>query len=784
MFQGTHFRSSTTKTTQTTTLPSDTKAASSYQPAQNACLSEPSSAWIQTKCLRRLLIALTTIRLGSTSTSTTVSTTTSAGSLSTLLKSVLLGCYYIIAFTSLLVLILYINRFASQNLHQSKAHGQGGLMLASSWPGMLAILSSSAEMAASTISEQHQSGPNCSNRNGSRSNANLIRTKRSLTRDGYNNNSSSISSQANHSTSSSQSLALATGEQQLGKTSVAKANQRNKLLFRTTTNSSASLTGSNWQRQQQQRKMNLNVQSGDQSAKEELELESTFELQRRAPARITGNFNQREQLDAKRTPNPSSGLPARMELTERQASYSPNNRGTIGQNSSNLAPLQRAPVMRSHASQWIPILSAPVERPSRLAMPVTKPARPVAPSLAPASTVGALESSPIYRQTENSPSVGDQVAPLLITAPSGPRHQAYYDNNLQPHNYHHGHPAHRHRPNRHWRRPRLNIPQPDRGASRPANKMYKRVLLCDKTLVSLDYVKHGHRLPFEAHFELDGNDFDDNIIDLDSNLDQIFTSLDNRRAANTTITLAANAPPVIHVAESSTPEELVVEVKRRSYLNDDDPLVKCDMWDLEKGLKNRKPPLEILQMAIKADFDTVRDAINRCRQLSERTLPPDDEYRDGIVEIMSTEDLVSLFSMKRGLLPGTKWCGLGDQASSYNDLGPKHRIDICCRAHDHCPIRLKPFRNDYGILNIGLYTKSHCDCDADFYRCLREAHSRTADMLGNLYFNVMKLQCMREERMKVCREMKPIALGFERCIKYEESPVKTVFKFTTPPVAY
>lgn len=323
--------------------------------------------------------------------------------------------------------------------------------------------------------------------------------------------------------------------------------------------------------------------------------------------------------------------------------------------------------------------------------------------------------------------------------------------------------------------------------------MYKKVLLCDKTLVSLDYIRNFDSEP-RPFYHFDGNQFnnkeDENVIELDSSKSEsIFI---DKRSPVSAQSLSNGTGNDLNKLESYEFESIDANDNRRAYrpyynhyLNDDDPLVKCDMWDLEKGIKNRKPPIDILRQAIRTDFDTVRDAINRCRQLSEKTLPPDDEFNRDSIEIpISSEDLLSLFSVKRGLLPGTKWCGLGDQASSYNDLGSKHRIDICCRAHDHCPIRLKPFRNDYGVLNIALYTKSHCDCDADFYRCLREVHSRTADMLGNLYFNVMKLQCMREERMKVCREMKPIALGFERCVKYEESPYKTVFKFTTPPVAY
>ena len=101
---------------------------------------------------------------------------------------------------------------------------------------------------------------------------------------------------------------------------------------------------------------------------------------------------------------------------------------------------------------------------------------------------------------------------------------------------------------------------------------------------------------------------------------------------------------------------------------------------------------------------------------------------------------------------GTKWCGLGDSARNYFDLGKRKDVDVCCRAHDHCPIRLKALRMGYGLINLSLYTKSHCDCDEDFKRCLRQANSKSAEMLANFYFNIMKVQCLREDVTFVCRE--------------------------------
>lgn len=467
--------------------------------------------------------------------------------------------------------------------------------------------------------------------------------------------------------------------------------------------------------------------------------------------------------------------------------FSANNRGSMAQATSS----QRA------ATQWIPIVKPVAHQPPQVA-PSRPPTQPL--QRPPASVNPNQRQQPRNRHHRPNRN-GHQLNPQARPPPVQPLESL----NHFRHMHHHQHLNHHHH---HHRRPRLNFELAPGG-------MYRRVLLCDKTLVSLDYVRNLASEPRRPHLpplpDFDLNELTDNFIDLDGNYDssQDTPTIVSRNTTiaetnSTTSTDKLNASESYHLSSQAAASAAAIDRSSLSsftghphaLLSDDDPLVRCDMWDLEKGLKNRAPPEHLVRRAIKADFDTVREAINRCRQLSEKTHPAaglglaagsldDDSYRDHSLEIMSTEDLLSLFSMKRGLIPGTKWCGLGDQANSYNDLGPKYRIDICCRAHDHCPIRSKPFRNDYGVLNIGLYTKSHCDCDADFYRCLREVRSRTADLLGNLYFNVMKLQCMREERLKVCREMKPMALlGIERCIKYEDSPIKTVFKFTTPPVAY
>uniref|UniRef100_T1KPN2 Phospholipase A2 n=2 Tax=Tetranychus urticae TaxID=32264 RepID=T1KPN2_TETUR len=100
-------------------------------------------------------------------------------------------------------------------------------------------------------------------------------------------------------------------------------------------------------------------------------------------------------------------------------------------------------------------------------------------------------------------------------------------------------------------------------------------------------------------------------------------------------------------------------------------------------------------------------------------------------------------------MPGTKWCGLGDQAKHYNDLGEYADVDRCCRDHDHCPTRMRSMRVAYGLMNFSLYTISHCRCDEAFYKCLKKTKSSLSDLIGNIYFNVMQTACI--DTAKPCK---------------------------------
>nr|CAD7569316.1 unnamed protein product [Timema californicum] len=127
---------------------------------------------------------------------------------------------------------------------------------------------------------------------------------------------------------------------------------------------------------------------------------------------------------------------------------------------------------------------------------------------------------------------------------------------------------------------------------------------------------------------------------------------------------------------------------------------------------------------------------------------------------------VSGFTVLSGILPGTKWCGLGDLAQNYHDLGSETKIDKCCRSHDICPVKVRAHDSRYDLKNTDFYTKknhpteirtsispssavelnttsaSHCECDRRLYECLKATRRATADTMGSFYFNILRVPCV------------------------------------------
>lgn len=94
------------------------------------------------------------------------------------------------------------------------------------------------------------------------------------------------------------------------------------------------------------------------------------------------------------------------------------------------------------------------------------------------------------------------------------------------------------------------------------------------------------------------------------------------------------------------------------------------------------------------------DGFNETREKKNVNFEEEDE-QDTNRGIFSVNP-ISLFS---GIIPGTKWCGTGDIADTYYDLGADSQMDRCCRTHDLCPLKIRAYQKKYKLYNNSLYTK-------------------------------------------------------------------------------
>lgn len=106
---------------------------------------------------------------------------------------------------------------------------------------------------------------------------------------------------------------------------------------------------------------------------------------------------------------------------------------------------------------------------------------------------------------------------------------------------------------------------------------------------------------------------------------------------------------------------------------------------------------------------------------------------------------IDFSTIGKGILPGTLWCGVNDIAEDFKKLGANWRLDKCCRAHDHCPVKVKALQRRYGVFNLSPYTNSHCQCDNSFYNCLKQVNSSQSNAVGDFFFNVIGVRCIEEK---------------------------------------
>ncbi|CAB3229271.1 unnamed protein product [Arctia plantaginis] len=121
----------------------------------------------------------------------------------------------------------------------------------------------------------------------------------------------------------------------------------------------------------------------------------------------------------------------------------------------------------------------------------------------------------------------------------------------------------------------------------------------------------------------------------------------------------------------------------------------------------------------------------------------------------------------QAIYPGTVWCGDGRSASARSsDLGLFFFTDTCCRQHDACKIYIKAGETKYGLTNTGLFTRSHCSCDAKFRDCLRKTNSLVSAQIGVTYFSVLGPQCFRKAH-PIVKCLKRTRITGMKCEEYE-----------------
>ncbi|XP_029025051.1 group 3 secretory phospholipase A2 isoform X1 [Betta splendens] len=133
------------------------------------------------------------------------------------------------------------------------------------------------------------------------------------------------------------------------------------------------------------------------------------------------------------------------------------------------------------------------------------------------------------------------------------------------------------------------------------------------------------------------------------------------------------------------------------------------------------------------------------------------------------------------IVPGTLWCGSGNKAPSYEDLGVFADTDSCCREHDQCKHTILSFHSQFGVFNTNIFTMSHCECDGRFRRCLTEAGDSIAHAVGYTFFNLLKMHCFEFSHRLQCTQRNWFGLCKEsKMALYAEVHPPALFDSTGP----
>lgn len=116
------------------------------------------------------------------------------------------------------------------------------------------------------------------------------------------------------------------------------------------------------------------------------------------------------------------------------------------------------------------------------------------------------------------------------------------------------------------------------------------------------------------------------------------------------------------------------------------------------------------------------------------------------------------------IILGTKWCGPGNTAENYDDLGSHKEEDMCCRDHDHCD-NIPAGESKYNLTNRDYFTVLNCDCDRNFQKCLRDINSKMSNRIGRMYFT-LRNHCYYDDKPIVKCDEYDTEVFLHRCVHY------------------
>lgn len=179
-------------------------------------------------------------------------------------------------------------------------------------------------------------------------------------------------------------------------------------------------------------------------------------------------------------------------------------------------------------------------------------------------------------------------------------------------------------------------------------------------------------------------------------------------------------------------------------------------WDLRSSSFSESPDVRFnISQLVEPDgpcqaahiLKGITESVRKARDL--RSVDPDGSVqRDN----GQSSDAKLRRSKRAWMIPGTVWCGSGNKASNFSDLGVFEETDKCCREHDHCKDTIASLSFDHGVFNTNIFTLSHCDCDNRFRHCLLGVNNTVSNIVGYGYFNLLKMRCFEfSHRMKCAR---------------------------------